>query len=468
MGYIHNLSRDHRPLILDVGKGKPGLKTMALRNDMAAIEKNNLYFPDHIALTPNFFQRFLWDSGALNETDLNKKYQKVKNGTFTPKELKQIKDSVMSFDFLLRYVLMIRSDDWPVGIGLEESIPTCIPYKLMGEKEGDYLLLQKVESAIKQVLASQFNQDAQEFKKLKGIEDFSGVQIMPFWGEQISVTPKFEDSDIRVITPLFCANILGPINGKYLVSVGNGIGGANSNLKKVRFEKDIYILDSNAGDLARRFCLEINSGAVNRFEIGRYVRMFSTSPIRNRGLDTIEKDLVNFTSEVGPRWIEIVAEDILRPNWVVVQSAQIDYKPIERPEIENERILFKSHKCSGSKVVTTGNIIVNRAGDKNQIAKNNGKNKDYILVLNDTWGAGILETYNLSMISNAIGIILISKEIINIFQSHLNGWIREINIPIIGIESSRNDQLIEKIKNGGKITLYCNEFMQEGFVATEK
>ncbi|MFA5349670.1 MAG: hypothetical protein WC309_04905, partial [Candidatus Paceibacterota bacterium] len=72
--------------------------------------------------------------------------------------------------------------------------------------------------------------------------------------------------------------------------------------------------------------------------------------------------------------------------------------------------------------------------------------------------------------SNAGGIVCIINDIESPVGTHLGGYFRELDIPIITFISS-GEKIEERINNAGanaEYTLYANEFKKEGFLAIDK
>lgn len=464
MGMLRHV-KNYKPIEKNVGEGKPGPKTLALRADRAAIEKTRLYYPCHVSFTPKFFQRFLHESKALMADDHTEAERRIMKAGFSPEERKQIKQAILDIDPLLRLHLMIRSDDYAAGIGLGYSGGASISFKKTGGFENVDPLVAQVELQMKKVLAGDFDPDMRAFKEKKGIVGNPGVLLMPVFGEYM----PFLGESIRGIAPLLSVNFLGKVNGKALVSVGAGIGGANSCF--AMHELGYGVPDDRFEEEAMSYLGKFISRD-DGITMERSLREFISARASARALcperwDILDAEIDKLLQQTGPRYLEIVQEDVSRPNWVVVQSAPFEAKHVEPPEIEDGKVL-NTDKVVGTKVVSAEKIRFAGRKPTPEDVSYNEKEEGYVLIINSPGIGDMGCRWSLVHHSNAGAIVVAVDEIFGMLSSHLNGYFRELDIPVLAVQSSTMRRMMGKIRDKKlRCTVYANEFSAEGFVAFE-
>jgi hypothetical protein len=464
MGMLKSII-NYKPIEKNVGKGNPGPKTLALRADRAAMEQTRLHYPSHASFTPVFFQRFLQESGALMADGHRAAKRRIMKTEFSPEERGQIKEAILEFDPLLRLHLMVRSDDYAGGIGLGFSGGASISYERSGGFENIDPLIAQVELQMKKVLAGDFDPDMEAFKEKKGISGNPGVLLMPVFGEYMPFPD--EKAPRAGIAPLLSVNFLGKVKGKALVAVGVGIGGANSRF--AMHELDYCVPDDKYEEEAvtyRGKAISRDDGTIIEASFKEYIQ----SRARARSLypdqwDILDSEIDRLLSQTGPRYLEIVQEDVIRPSWVVVQSAPFEIKNVERPEIMNGAVL-ETDKVIGTKLLNTEKIrFAGRRPTSEDVAYNQ-REDGYALLIDSPAMADMGNNWSLRHYSNAGAIVVALDEIFGMLSSHLNGYFRELDIPVLAVQGSRLRMVVERAgdENLG-CTIYANEFSSEGFVA---
>ena len=334
--------KDYKATEKTIGEGKPGLKTLALRADRAAIERSGLYFPSHASFTPKFFQRFLWESGALKANDHYEAQNKVGEGEFSPKEKQEIKEAILSLHPLLRSRLIVRSDDYAAGIGLGHTGPAVINTRYDVEPDELEKLVLLVEEQMKHVLIYDFEPGMCAFKEKKNIHENAGIILMPIFGVV---------SEEGIVPPI-SINFLGKVDGEALVSIGAGIGGANEKLDTLHGLYDEIPINRI---LRNRHLTHGKIAKPNStwFELGDISDIIRTCMDMNEWVpdlfSTINNMVDELIDEVGPRYLEIVRDDIQSPHWVVVQSAPFEPKIIEKPELGEGYSITETDQVVGKK-----------------------------------------------------------------------------------------------------------------------
>ena len=161
-----------------IGPGKPDGKTQGIIDIAELAGKSGIYVPEYACITPQFFRRFLEHSGALKATSYEQASNLIYSHKFTGKEMDALKDAVFLFEpHKYGYILQVRSGDQPQGLGIWGGGQAVAR---IGDVKS---LLELVADTAKGILASDFLDDALEYKKIKGISGNPGVIVMPSYGE---------------------------------------------------------------------------------------------------------------------------------------------------------------------------------------------------------------------------------------------------------------------------------------------
>ncbi|MBU0591518.1 hypothetical protein KKF81_03970 [Candidatus Micrarchaeota archaeon] len=472
------LEQGHTPIQLKIGNGNPGPKTCALLQDEHAIKKAGFYFPDHVAFTPRFFRRILLESGALKDKNPEKK---LKTAKFSPKEKEQIRDAIMAFHPLLRPYLMVRSDDYASGVGLWHTGGAAIRFTENISNNQLKMLANSVELQMKLVLASDFRSNVRIFKEKMGIVENPGVLLMPAFGKIGNDSRR--DEEVHMVTPPISINFLGRINELALVAVGAGMGGANEPFAHSAFKRRIefgIFLNGTLGNLHARKpdwpALTLNRETpIWPCDISKYLDMCRQHIETDSGFEQWERinkmigDLLEIT---GPRYLEMVADDCEGQVWVVTQSAPFAPRIVQRPKIEEGNKIHETYLALGTSIAK-GTEIRFASGDEpnEEDIVFNQTRSNYLLVLYirhirnfnkpGKWG---LESF-----SNAGAVVLITPIVSGAFGSHLGGHMRELGIPVIGIEgcADRIDRLKKELTGKKQWLVYADEFKRQGVLAAE-
>lgn len=447
-----------------IGDGKPGPKTTALRNDRDGIVRAGAIYPDNVAITPHSFKHFLKESGALYAKSYPEAYSKLQQHPFSKSDKQTITDALMAFPEPLRYSLMVRGDDYSVGIGLGHT-GTASAISSMGFGE----LFSQVCYEIKKVLASDFGPDMIVFKKKMGMKDNSGVLLMPIYGDRDYVGGENGE---KLICPPLSINYIGKVGGKAIISVGGGIGGANLKVHMPGY--------SSMHKVSREISKEMMEHAISHKMVGgvseldgelneamtQFYPLAAADSLAERfmGINAI---VDRIASNLGQRYLEIVMDDFLKPLWVVVQSAQVRINQITKPEVPKESLLADSLDVVGTGLKYTNQILF--AGHTPTVMDIgfNRYNENYLLVLDVHMASMINMGWSLSSFSNAGAVVMeIGNAQYKLF-SHLGGYFRELGIPVLSakFDSKIKAQVGEKPYINRKCLVYANEFESEGFVA---
>lgn len=214
-----------------VGSGAVGRKSAGLLAEKGIIGQAGFVFPEFASVTPAFFRRFLEESGAAGKQGEAEKF--IMQHEFTASEKEAIGAAALSFEpSASGRALMVRSDEWAGGSGIWKS---CAVSAHVGQEK---LFLERVFGGIKKVLASGFSFEAEMFRKRMGIEEDSGVMLMPVYGENVEVR------GLKCIVPpigMACMSKNG--KGVYVTS-GSGIEW----MKRPMYVTSGYFVGDNSGE----------------------------------------------------------------------------------------------------------------------------------------------------------------------------------------------------------------------------
>ena len=441
-------------IVKTVGPGNPGGKTAALRNDRAAIERAGFHFPNHASFTPQFFRRFIEDSGVMDATTYNGGVRRrMAKHEFSGEEKDAIRAVLLEFVPHYTPVLMVRSDEYPVGTGIWETHPVAVNFHLSGSQDGGKLVeqaLPKIEDALKGVLSSDFSPDAKEFKRKKELGE-SGAMFMPLIGD------IFKSSYGPACAPTISISYIGKIFGKELVSAGLGYDGTNH--APLYFQERgpdmLQVLDGERG-----YGIILSSSAAFPCQLN------PPSPVQAASrLGSLSSRIGDLVKETGPRYLEIALAVDSCHEGAIVQSA-----PFNIPKLEMEppsavlRPLIHTSNVIGTKIAATDKIRFAHAGQmEDEDVAFNKDNENYLLVLKTEYARQFQRNWALPAYSNAAAIVLNIDAMKNPLFTHLGGAARELGIPILA--GRLNQGVMEHFKNqveNVKALVYADEFIPFG------
>ena len=448
------------PIQLTIGDGKPGGKTLALRNDADVIGRVGFNFPDNIAFTPQFYHRFLADSGALGARTYREVQQRVYEHNFSSSERSLIREAVQSLPGRTNGIY-VRSDDWPVGTGLWQSYLASAPPGNDGE------LVLRVEKALKFVLSSDFLPDVLAFKQKKGLTETVGVLLMPFFGYNIEIKGQTYRSPGVVIT------YIGKVNGRQFSFRSEGLSG-------------LQIIETPFDTVLSKPFLDLSSGRKTNLDIPAELAHRGTldSEVPETG-KSVQQMLNELLNQTGPRYLEIIKDDS-SPEWSIVQSAPFNIPAIERPEVPEDAKVASVKRLFGTGIVRGETIKYNALHIPNsypgefgkpipaiqEIDAFNKQHKDYLLIIQTSTIPDFSGHIELGNFSNASAVLLVVDEMLRGAQGHLGGRFREFGIPILlALDDKVNGNWLRSLRRNTqqnqKFVVYANEFNSDGFIALE-
>ena len=441
-------------IVKTIGSENPGGKTATLRNDRAAIERNGFHFPNHISFTPQFFRRFLEDSGAMDATTHdNEVRRRMGNHKFSGEEKDAIRAAL--FEFVPRYtpVLIVRSDEYPAGTGIWKTRPVAVNFHLSDSQDGGKLVeqaLPKIEDTLKDVLSSDFSPSAKEFKRKKGLGE-SGVMLMPLIGD------IFKSSYGPACAPTMSISYIGKIVGKELVSAGLGYDGTN--------HTPLYFQEMGP-DILQVLKDERGYGIILSNSAAFPCKLNSPSPMQAASrLGSLSIRIGDLVKETGPRYLEIAWAALGCHEGAIVQSAPFNIPKLEKkPPSAVLRPLIHTSNVVGTKIAATDKI---RFANSNQMEDEdvafNKDNENYLLVLKTEYARQFQRNWALPAYSNAAAIVFDIDAMKNPLFTHLGGAARELGIPILA--GKLNQDAMEHFKNqveNVKALVYADEFIPGG------
>ncbi|MDD5337675.1 MAG: hypothetical protein PHS02_04290 [Candidatus ainarchaeum sp.] len=478
MGVIAKLPASYIPIQVVVGPGSVSPKSAGVINKREAIICSGFHKPDMISITPKFFDRFFWDSGALSAPNLEKAQESIYSGVFLPEERQIIMDAVLSLHPLLRCRLMVRSDNYARGMGVQKSEILYIRMRREGITSSKFLedFWWELQNRMKTVLASDFTSNAQEFKRIKDIGE-SGILIMPLYGE----TTYDASGKPLYLAPPLSINFLGPSRGRYIFSIGSGFGGQNKkasiylNTGKELIPENMYF--------SRRCCTYVNVVICERgtVHMREFLEFFSPNsfferegsmyPISSANLNpaSVNAPLSNLIRAIGSCYVEIVSDSMGEsPCWVVVQLSDLAIPKTVSP-LPAKSAIARTSLVSGSGLVETEGTFVTKEPD-DKIREFNRTHNNYLLII-DASEANNLTNWPINCFSNAGAILLRVRTMDNPFGSHIGGLFRELGIPVLAFKSEAilsevpPDPLVQvDLSEGARHIVYADEFRKRGLV----
>ncbi len=438
-----------------LGSGSPGLKTLALRSDRTQIQNAGFRYIDNVVLTPRVFERFLDRSGALDAPTAEESKRRIQATDFDEQECALIVSALLELPEHLRYRLLVRSDDYPRGVGLWYSGAVSVS---QGNGSRVVTAIGQLKKQIKLVLASDFKDDTKTFKEKKGIVHSPGVLLMPLVGQRIG------NNGTSHFAPAISINYLGDAEDA-IVAIGAGFGGSNS--KSARMEVISLVPHSLMPDSHMTFS---NWPAVR--EDGGDVEFVSfrevLSVLDQKLFDRLNDMLKALLVAAGPRYLEIVKDE--DHSWAVVQSAPVQVPSLEMPSVKESDILLEALSVLSSAVVRSNVLRYANSSPRDEDIEFNRINRGYILVLDAKTCGRFANSWRLSALSNAAAIVLHVNEISRPVGSHLGGMFRELGIPVIAgqLDARFMDSLMRRPNQRVDCVVYADEFSERGFLAREQ
>ena len=442
-----------------IGSGDVGSKSAALRRDKKAIEGAGLYFPDHVSFTPQFFRRFLDDSGAREGNTFYDSDERLHACEFRSDERDDIRSALYDLAKPYVHVLMARSDDYAAGVGIWKSVPIAVNFHSVGKEDIPKAVeaaLPLVEKQFKTILGSDFSKNAKEFKRKKGIGDI-GVMLMPLVGSIFRAYGRIYAS------PRACISYLGEINDDAFFSVGAGYDGANEIARPYNYYKASTLRAEHFFELVdRKLGRAVNladSGASDHVDLPRV-----SDPAAMFLINVVSKikKLIDMT---GPRYLEIAWSHDSCLEGAVVQTA-----PFEVPKLDGTPPSAVLHP-----LISTSHVIGTSLANAEKIKYVEGEpsdddllfnrdNRDYLLVVKLRYNTEFNNAWGVAAFSNAAGVVLHTEPIANPLCTHLGGGIREIGVPILA--GTISDAMLASLKKQPlqniKSLVYADEFHPEG------
>ena len=453
--YLSSLTRRPREII---GPGAPDRKTQGIIDISAAAKKAGFIIPEYACITPGFFQRFLDDSGACKAATREEATSLILAHSFTRQEIETLRAAAMLFKpHKYGHLLAVRSGDQAEGLGIWAGGRAYAPLK--DEKR----LFGMVESTAKEILASDFSDDAIAYKEKKGISGNPGVILSPLYGE--CFTSRFGDK--MFMTPA-SVNFLGRQNGQGIFSYGPGIGGAND------FESPWLYHEKLSGMDSTRF----------QIQEGKYINMDKLLPSRSRAneneynmreaQDAFNKKLSAMMNGGVQRYLEFALDSAVEQSWVLTQAANAKIPALTAPSLDGREILAHASDIIGTDSVQTDKVYVSRYRGDDTLIRFNRENNGYLLVvLTSTIGGdphsqghGTIfdDNYSLRHFSNAGAVVVLCWDIMNKLASHIGAAKRALGIPILAVKTSEMERDIRKWgfevgrPSDAKCIVYANEF----------
>ena len=414
---------------LTIGDGKPAQKTLSYRAVKDKAIAAGFTYLDNVAFTPNFFRKFLERSGAFDRAEhilylrnveknpniSDETYSYVSDAIFHEEfnrfEKKCIHDGVKSLPRDKRESLIVRSDEpWGgAGTGLGKS------------SNASAYSIDLTENAIKSVLASQFSLNVNAFKALKGVTGDFGAMLMPRVRSAISVEWDLQENDIIIM------NYLGQFNGKSIMQLTE------------KYYSNIRTVLGN-----RLFHPGFDERILRLVEIG------------------------------GPCYLEAMESRNARnqPSYSIVQHYPYSISKITKPNVELDSIVCQTDKVIGTGLLLTDGIYPLNPNQKSEEdLEFNMNNKGYLLFVKTHYFEDF-RSIPLDFYSNAGAVLLLVSNTENHPLSHVNGFVRELNIPFLITSASFNDNYhrMERFllsNPNARLLVYANEFADEGFISTD-
>ncbi|MFA6530695.1 MAG: hypothetical protein WCT31_03105 [Candidatus Micrarchaeia archaeon] len=312
-----------------IGEGTCGGKTRRLEQFKDAIEKHpNLIIPPYQSLPIEFFMPALKRAGWIGDNnEPTTKERSIADIKFDKHELEILRSIYNSFKNRL---LFIRSDERSAkGIGLYESYPTAI----IGKK-GEF---EQFVRFVKAVIGSQFAENADIFRKIKGWPTGIGIMFMQAAGENFG--DEIGRSRVRKDTYGPIVSIAGLTlkqEGTISITIGNGFGGGvQQDAYPYKTGMDGFFLEFN--DRWRLKTFDALKGEFREEDTNmvptliRFNCLPSKQAIKN-GIMKALGGMLRIAGEVGSDiYFEINSVDIVNGIFAVTQIDEHNWNRTEKP-----------------------------------------------------------------------------------------------------------------------------------------
>ena len=166
--------------------------------------------------------------------------------------------------------------------------------------------------------------------------------------------------------------------------------------------------------------------------------------------------------------------------WTIVQYWPVEIPAVNRPEVDEKSIIFQSNRViSTAKAATkgvnpplsldAGNIDYLRERNTRSIAEAvefNSGNKGYLFAAS-FFELEQMKQLPIAAFSNCSAMLLYSLANENEANSHINGLIRELGVPVIIITRYEEKYNLIREHAKGNLCFYTDEFKRFGMISTE-
>lgn len=407
-----------RTFEITMGEGSPSKKTMGVRGAKEMAQESGFNYPSNVAITPQFFRKFMERSGALEATGNEAKLRMVRE-KFSITEKKDLLDAYHQFPekgTAGRQVMVRLDEPWTVSCGIGFS----------DEVKNDAEFLRNVKIS----LESSRTEDAIAFRELKGLPDEFGILLM----EKFT---NFTNEDGKIVDrgPAATVNFLGEAGGKSLV----------------QYSSNMFLNDNDAD--------------------ARIIGKGEKWPSLLHGLKEKAERLVKLGGFCS---FEAVRSNIDgRDSWTLVQYEKRDEPRIEEPKIEPDRMIWSIGRAVGSALSQTSGVseCSHRAGFRfvdNGLSEYNRTHRGYLFIANldlllAFWG------FPLKCYSNAGAILATYEEMKRTasfeYLSHISGVVRALGIPFLTMDKNLHADTLDRIRNSNGLLCFADEFNNKGFIA---
>ncbi|MFA6328848.1 MAG: hypothetical protein WCY41_05370 [Candidatus Micrarchaeia archaeon] len=462
-----------------IGTGKMGGKSQSLIDAKGAFQKAGLPFPKLQPCTSEHFEEFYDRAGANGKGSNAEKQKKVMETKFTYNEMKPIIEAALRDctyaplfpDEKPFYAAFARSDEYEAGTGVRKSQSAL-------SHGSEALFIDRLFFAIKEVLASRFNEDAVIFDRMMGLgKEANGAMIMPYYGSHVignSFTASFPillsvayggDSKKAVISTFESGSLVQwhNIGGVATDSMFNAILANNfsEHLTPKILHSKINFMNGACSDST----ISSSFGAIIKASLPPGISDGYSERIVNINIDdqlhslcasvnSVSEALPLLFSELGPFY----AEFVMNPHAsgaMPVQLAKLRTAAF-KVDLSARHLPIQVIESIGTcerhveKVRSAG-----RVPSEDDIRFNEG-NSGYMLHIKAN-GRLPMESWSLRHLFNAGAVFLEVPGASNYnFGFHLGGYLRELGIPLIISNTS------PIFRQDGKYIVYADEFLLNG------
>ncbi|MFA5929631.1 MAG: hypothetical protein WC861_02005 [Candidatus Micrarchaeia archaeon] len=467
-----------------IGKGPIGPKAQCLVNDRERIIKAGIQFPQFVPITSEIFKEVAVESGASKAKNEIDAIQCLNQYKLSPALFSQISEHAISFDTQDNNgrAVMVRNDDYALGLGLTYSGPAAIT----GEQD-EKLFVSRVLQQLRRSWASCFSENFRIFAQMKSLADIGATMLMPVYG--MAVIDEKDGSNGLLYTPI-SINFLGysgsSSNKTAIFSVGAGIGGANKPGFSKRFrgygisEKSVHdamvialndraksshsgprVLDMERSEMASLWQMLDKEVAI--YDVNSFLRDLE------KNTSALHLQLSNFSSN-AQRYAEFVMPEY-SPQLTCVQTSPVILEPATMPQVSGRSVILESDSVVGSTSISTRNVRFASKAPTEDDVRFNRENNGYLLVIDVGGSSGNIK-WELKHLYNAGAVVICvdqSKASWFEFSTHLDGYFRELGIPVLGADAESAAAFRRKIGPASHCLVAADEFPADsrprGFVA---